>query len=57
MILHLKMFALAFQVVSVEDVCTCILFSCQFVHLCAFHFFAESGLGTESCLGTEAVKQ
>ena len=54
--LHLKMFALAFQVVSVEDVCTCISFSCQFVHLCAFHFFAESCLGVKLSR-SEAVQQ
>ena len=56
MCLHLKMFALAFQVVSVEDVCTCISFSCQFVHLCAFHFFAESCLGVKLSR-SEAVQQ
>ena len=54
--LRLKMFALAFQVVSVEDVCTCISFSCQFVHLCAFHFFAESCLGVKLSR-SEAVQQ
>ena len=52
-VLHLKMFALAlaFQDVSVEDVCICISFSFQFVHLFAFYLiYADSRLGTDSRL-------
>ena len=52
-VFHLEMFAfaLAFQDVSIEDVCICISFSFQFVHLCAFYsIYAESRLGTDSRL-------
>ena len=49
--LHLKMLALVFQVVSVEDVCTCtcISFSCQ---LCIFVQFLLL-----KTVGSEAVQQ
>ena len=56
-VLHLFLISSSFDfwsvcyVLAFEDVCTYISFSCHFVHLCAFRFFAESGLGTESCLG------
>ena len=41
-LLHLKMSALAFQVVSFEDVCNLHFIQLSVVHLCSFHFFAES---------------